>query len=101
MRFHIQELALIKVRATPVTRNQIVDIVNIFRAKVVDVNRDSINVEITGDSKKIAALEEMLDDFGILEMVRTGNISIDRGMKMVKYTHTENEEEVFYGKNVL
>jgi acetolactate synthase-1/3 small subunit len=96
-----RELALIKVRATPVTRNQIVDIVNIFRAKVVDVNRDSIIVEITGDSKKIAALEEMLDDFGILEMVRTGNISIDRGMKMVKYIHPENEEEMFYGKNVL
>jgi acetolactate synthase-1/3 small subunit len=68
-----RELALIKVRATPVTRNQIVDIVNIFRAKVVDVNRDSIIVEITGDSKKIAALEDMLEDFGILEMVRTGN----------------------------
>ena len=67
----------------------------------MDVNRDSIIVEITGDSKKIAALEEMLDDFGILEMVRTGNISIDRGMKMVKYIHPENEEEMFYGKNVL
>lgn len=96
-----RELALIKVKATPATRNQIVDIVNIFRAKVVDVNRDSIIVEITGDSKKIAALEEMLNDFGILELVRTGNISIDRGMKMVKYIRPENEEEMFYGKNVL
>lgn len=96
-----RELALIKVQATPATRNQIVDIVNIFRAKVVDVNRNSIIVEITGDSKKIAALEEMLDDFGILEMVRTGNISIDRGMKMVKYIRQNNEEEMFYGKNVL
>ena len=96
-----RELALIKVKATPVTRNQIVDIVNIFRAKVVDVNRNSIIVEITGDSKKIAALEEMLDDFGILEMVRTGNISIDRGMKMVKYISQNKEEEMYYGKNVL
>ncbi|HHT65258.1 MAG: acetolactate synthase small subunit [Caldicoprobacterales bacterium] len=96
-----RELALIKVKATPVTRNQIVDIVNIFRAKVVDVNRNSIIVEITGDSKKIAALEEMLDDFGILEMVRTGNISIDRGMKMVKYIRQNKEEEMYYGKNVL
>jgi acetolactate synthase-1/3 small subunit len=96
-----RELALIKVRATPATRNQIVDIVNIFRAKVVDVNRNSVIVEITGDSKKIAALEEMLDDFGILEMVRTGNISIDRGMRMVRCIHPENEEEEFYGENVL
>jgi acetolactate synthase-1/3 small subunit len=48
-----RELALIKVRATPVTRNQIVDIVNIFRAKVVDVNRDSIIVEITGDAGRL------------------------------------------------
>lgn len=96
-----RELALIKVRATPATRNQILDIVNIFRAKVVDVNRNSVIVEITGDSKKIAALEEMLDDFGILEMVRTGNISIDRGMRMVRCIHPENEEEEFYGENVL
>ncbi|HHY82201.1 MAG TPA: acetolactate synthase small subunit [Clostridiales bacterium] len=92
-----RELALIKVRATPATRNQIVDIVNIFRAKVVDVNRNSIIVEITGDSKKIAALEEMLNDFGILEMVRTGNISIDRGNKMIKYINPMNEEEKMYG----
>ncbi|HHU48814.1 MAG: acetolactate synthase small subunit [Caldicoprobacterales bacterium] len=96
-----RELALIKVRATPVTRNQIVDIVNIFRAKVVDVNRDSIIVEITGDSKKIAALEDMLKDFGILELVRTGTISIDRGMKMVKYIRPNKEEGLYYGENVL
>lgn len=92
-----RELALIKVRATPATRNEIVDIVNIFRAKVVDVNRYSVIVEITGDSKKIGALEEMLDDFGILEMVRTGNISIDRGSKMVKYINSNNEEEEMNG----
>jgi len=96
-----RELALIKVKATPETRNQIVDIVNIFRAKVVDVNRHSIIVEITGDSKKIAALEDMLQDFGILEIVRTGNISIDRGLKMVKYVHPRIEEDEYYGKNVL
>ncbi len=96
-----RELALIKVKATPETRNQIVDIVNIFRAKVVDVNRHSIIVEITGDNEKIAALEDMLSDFGIMEMVRTGNISIDRGLKMVKYIHPENKEEEYYGENVL
>ena len=92
-----RELALIKVKATPANRNEIVEIINIFRAKVVDVNRNSIIVEITGDSKKIAALEEMLNDFGILEMVRTGNISIDRGSKMVKYTNSKIREEEMNG----
>ena len=92
-----RELALIKVKATPANRNEIIEIINIFRAKVVDVNRNSIIVEITGDSKKIAALEEMLNDFGILEMVRTGNISIDRGSKMVKYTNQKIEEEELNG----
>ncbi|MBE3101537.1 MAG: acetolactate synthase small subunit [Firmicutes bacterium] len=92
-----RELALIKVRATPATRNEIIEIVNIFRAKVVDINKNSVIIEITGDSKKIGALEEMLNDFGILEMVRTGNISIDRGLKMVKYINSKNEEDIKNG----
>lgn len=92
-----RELALIKVHATPATRNEIIEIVNIFRAKVVDINKNSVIIEITGDSKKIGALEEMLNDFGILEMVRTGNISIDRGLKMVKYINSKNEEDIKNG----
>ncbi|MDD2502654.1 MAG: acetolactate synthase small subunit, partial [Clostridia bacterium] len=64
-------------------------------------NRYSIIVEITGDNEKIAALEDMLSDFGIVEVVRTGNISMDRGLKMVRYIHPENKEEEYYGENVL
>jgi len=92
-----RELALIKVSATPETRNDIVEIVNIFRAKVVDVNKTSVIVEITGDNNKISALEDMLRDFGIKEMVRTGTIAIDRGNKMIKYNSAQNEEEVQNG----
>lgn len=79
-----RELALIKVEATPSTRNQIIEIVNIFRAGVVDINKNNLTIEITGDSEKISALEDMLREFGIREMVRTGTIAIDRGAKMIK-----------------
>ncbi len=92
-----RELALIKIHATPATRNEIIEIINIFRAKVVDINKNSVTIEITGDIKKIAALEDMLRDFGIKEMVRTGTIAIDRGTKMIKYISTQNEEDIKNG----
>jgi acetolactate synthase-1/3 small subunit len=88
-----RELALIKVKATPSTRNEIAEIVNIFRAKIVDINRDSVTIEITGDSKKLWALVDMVKDFGIEEMVTTGTIAMDRGNKMIKYLNNQNEEE--------
>lgn len=88
-----RELALIKVRTTSATRNEIIQIADIFRAKIVDVSKSSVIIEITGDDKKVSALEEMLRDFGIKEMVRTGIVAVDRGNKMIKYTNSENEEE--------
>ncbi|MEN1758971.1 acetolactate synthase small subunit [Anoxynatronum sibiricum] len=79
-----RELALIKVHATPATRNEIVEIVNIFREKIVDISKNSVTIQVTGDSKKMAALEEMLRDFGIKELVRTGMIAVDRGAKAIQ-----------------
>jgi len=79
-----RELALIKVQADPGNRNEIIQIVNVFRAQVVDISKDSMIIEITGDEKKIDALQEMLKDFGIKEMVRTGIIAVDRGNKLIK-----------------
>lgn len=79
-----RELALIKVQADPENRNEIIQIVNVFRAQVVDISKDSMIIEITGDEKKIDALQEMLKDFGIKEMVRTGIIAVDRGNKLIK-----------------
>ncbi len=79
---HIErDLALIKVAATNSTRNEIFLIVDIFRARVVDVASDYLIVEITGGEDKIQALETLLKPFGIKEMVRTGIIAMARGNK--------------------
>jgi acetolactate synthase-1/3 small subunit len=74
-----RELALIKVKASKATRSDIVDIVEIFRAKIVDVNRETMTIELTGEESKIDALCEVLVDFGIIEIVRTGKIALSRG----------------------
>jgi len=87
-----RELALIKVHATPATRNEIVEIVNIFREKVVDITKNSVTIQVTGDNKKMAALEEMLRDFGIKELVRTGMIAVDRGAKAIQVSNGKKEE---------
>ncbi|ABZ84538.1 acetolactate synthase, small subunit [Heliomicrobium modesticaldum Ice1] len=73
-----RELALIKVKARPETRSDIVDIVEIFRAKIVDVNRETMVIELTGEETKIDALCEVLADHGIVEMVRTGKVALSR-----------------------
>ena len=73
-----RELALIKVWANPDKRSDIVDIVEIFRAKIVDVSRETMVIELTGDEQKIDALCEVLRDHGIVEMVRTGKIALSR-----------------------
>jgi acetolactate synthase-1/3 small subunit len=74
-----RELALIKVRANKANRSDLVDIVEIFRAKIVDVNRETLVIELSGEEAKIDALCEVLVDFGIIELVRTGRIAISRG----------------------
>lgn len=70
---------LIKVRADNKARGQVVQIADIFRAKIVDVSTDTATLEITGDDAKIDALMQMLADFGILETVRAGSLAIERG----------------------
>ncbi|MFC2001563.1 acetolactate synthase small subunit [Chloroflexota bacterium] len=74
-----RELALIKVRATSSTRSEIIEIVDIFRANIVDVSVDSLTIEITGDEDKIDTLLKLLRGFGIREIARTGRIAIVRG----------------------
>ncbi len=73
-----RELALIKVSASPETRSDIVDIVNIFRAGIVDVNNETMIIELTGDENKINALCTLLEQHGIVEMVRTGKVALSR-----------------------
>jgi acetolactate synthase-1/3 small subunit len=74
-----RELALIKVKATSSTRSEIIEIVDIFRANIVDVASDSVTIEVTGDEDKIDSLLKLLRGFGIKEISRTGRIALTRG----------------------
>jgi len=79
-----RELALIKVKASPENRAEIVNIVEIFRAHIVDVNKETMIIEIIGEDMKIDAMCELLKDYGIKEIVRTGKVAICRGPKSAK-----------------
>lgn len=74
-----RELALVKVKATSSTRSEIMQIVDIFRANIVDVAAGSLTVEVTGDDNKINSLLDLLRGFGIKELARTGRIALTRG----------------------
>ncbi|HIP62662.1 MAG TPA: acetolactate synthase small subunit [Archaeoglobus profundus] len=76
-----RELALIKVNAPPEKRSEIIEIANIFRGRIVDVARDSFIIEITGDKDKIDAFIDLMRQYGIKELARTGVISMARGSK--------------------
>jgi acetolactate synthase-1/3 small subunit len=75
-----RELALIKVKANASTRSEIMQIVDIFRANIVDVAPGSLTVEVTGDEDKVNSLLRLLRDFGIKEISRTGRIALTRGV---------------------
>jgi acetolactate synthase-1/3 small subunit len=79
-----RELALIKVKALPEKRADIVNIVSIFRAHVVDVNNETMVIELTGEVEKIDAFCEVLKEHGIVEIVRSGEIAVSRGPKAAR-----------------
>jgi acetolactate synthase I/III small subunit len=74
-----RELALIKVRTDGATRGQVIEAVNLFRAKVVDVSNESLTVEATGTPEKIEALLRVLEPYGVREIVQSGVVSLSRG----------------------
>ena len=74
-----RELALFKIAADGATRGEVMQIVEIFRGKVIDVTRRSVIAEVTGTWEKIEAFERMVRPFGLVEMARTGEIAISRG----------------------
>ena len=74
-----RELVLIKVKADANVRADIIQIVDIFRVRIVDIGRNSLIIEATGDSGKIDAIEDSLRPFGIIELVRTGKVAMVRG----------------------
>jgi len=74
-----RELALVKVNASSATRSEIIQIVDIFRGKIIDVARDSLTIEVTGTADKISALISLLKPYGIKDMARTGRVALARG----------------------
>ena len=76
-----REMALFKVRVDPSQRAEIFQIVEVFRAKTVDITDHSLVIETTGDSLKIDALENLLGPMGLLEMVRSGKLIMKRGLE--------------------
>lgn len=73
-----RELMLIKVNATPLTRREVLEIAQVFRARVVDLAEESLTLEVTGDPGKMVAIVQMLQKFGIREIARTGKIALVR-----------------------
>lgn len=80
-----RELALIKVNVEVDRRSDIVNIVTVFRANIIDVSKETMIIEILGNEGKISAFCAVLNDYGIVEMVRTGKVSLQRGIGAVKY----------------
>ena len=79
-----RELVLIKVQASKESRADIINVVNIFRANIVDVTTEDVVIELTGGESKIDALCEVLREYGIIEIARTGAIALSRGPVPVK-----------------
>ncbi|MEY8410521.1 acetolactate synthase small subunit [Lachnospiraceae bacterium 62-26] len=80
-----RELIMIKVRADKTERSEIISVADIFRAKIVDVENDSLMIELTGNQSKLEAFLNLLDGYEILELARTGITGLSRGSKDVTY----------------
>lgn len=96
-----RELVLVKVDArTSEVRNEVIQIANIFRASIIDVSVTTMTIAIIGDESKADALQRLLEEFGILELVRTGMVALERGQITIN-EDTKEKGEFDYGKNVL
>ncbi|MFI3291296.1 MAG: acetolactate synthase small subunit [Opitutales bacterium] len=82
--FVSRELVIARVQCTKETRGQLIEIADLFRSKVIDVYNDSLVIECTGNPTKIAAFLSMIESYGIIEMARTGNVSLERGINLAK-----------------
>ena len=96
-----RELVLYKVR-TPDndTRNAIIQIANIFRANIIDVSVGTLTLAVVGGESKTEGIEKILEEFEVMELVRTGSVALERGQETI-YDETKEKGEFNYGKNVL
>jgi len=78
-----RELVLVKVKADQQSRSQVLEIVQLFRAKVIDVAADAVTVEATGGSEKIEALLRVLEPFGLKELAQSGMVAMGRGTRSI------------------
>ncbi len=91
---HVErEMALIKVAADERTRGEILNIIDIFRAKVIDAGPRSFVIEVTGDEGKITAILDLLKPLGVKEIVRTGKVAVQRGLQTLSATTMDNTLE--------
>ncbi len=74
-----RELVMLKVSADPTKRSEVMQVCDIFRAKIIDVAAESLNIEMTGNANKVKAFLNLVEPYGILEMARTGNVALKRG----------------------
>jgi len=88
-----RELVMIKVRAEASERAEIMQLVDIFRARIVDVGHKTLTIEVTGNEGKINAFEDCLRPFGIKELVRTGKIAMLRGLRSSSKSSSHKEED--------
>ena len=96
-----RELVLFKVAVKDSdARNQVIQIANIFRSSIIDVSTGTITLAVIGDDSKAEAIQNLLSEFGILELVRTGTVALERGQYTID-EQTKEKDEFDYGKNVL
>ena len=95
----MRELGLVKVTVTPDTRAQVLQLVDVFRARVVDVDDQALVIEVTGTPEKIGKCELVLRPYGIVEMVRTGVVAMARGHEPLTANPPLVRAEVVRGKN--
>jgi acetolactate synthase I/III small subunit len=95
-----RDLAMIKVAATPETRAEIMQLADVFRARIVDVNNGSLVIESTGTEDKVDGLVEVLREYGILEMARTGRVAMTRGFGKEASANAEERDDSLSGESV-
>ena len=91
-------MTLIKVKADDTNRLDVLKMAELFRAHVIDVQPTTLIVEITGDDEKVTAFLRLLTPYGVMEVIRTGLIALERGEHTI---HEHCEEREYYGKNLL